>query len=197
MSSVGFFTLGLVKLEVKAQMGFFCLQMTHKKVFNSCFVFTNHIAWINLPDGQLETCSQSITGLGGKVEREEKTLLLSPFVACWKPIPPVCWRNLPAVFLVFCKRPFGSFLRRRHMQCFLFQVFYGMEVFGIRKIGLGRRSQTKEQITLVSYLHIELEPHFWCAAILSVPGTSVFLLCLVGCYVWMQPRLEVSRAKMR
>lgn len=56
------------------------------------------------------------------------------------------------------------------MQCFLFQVFYGVEIFGIRKISLGRRSQTKEQIGLVSYLHIELEPHFWCAAILSVLG---------------------------
>lgn len=77
MSSQGFFTLGWVKLEVKAQMSFFYLQRTRKKVFNGGFVLTNHIAWINLPNGQLETCPQSITGLGGKVGREEKALLLS------------------------------------------------------------------------------------------------------------------------
>lgn len=79
------------------------------------------------------------------------------------------------------------------MHCFLFQVFYGVEIFGIRKISLGRRSQTKEQIALVSYRHVELEPHFCCAAILAVPGTSVFLLCLMGCYVWTWPRLEVAK----
>lgn len=83
------------------------------------------------------------------------------------------------------------------MYCFLFQAFYGMKIFGIRRLSLGRKNETKAHTTLVSRLHIELELPCLCAGILAVPGTWVFLLSLVGCYVWMQPRLEFARAKMR
>lgn len=72
-----------------------------------------------------------------------------------------------------------------------------METFGIRRISLERENQTKDRTALVSYLHIELEPQFWCSGMLADPGTRVFLPGLVGCYVWMQPRVKVARAKMR
>lgn len=134
-------------------------------------------------------------------DRGEDSFLF-PIVVCQELIPPVCLRSLPAIFLIFYKSPFGSYLifsefPKRYMHSFLFQVFSGMEIFGIRRISLGRGSQTKDHTALVLHLHIELEPRFWCAGILPVPGSWVFLLSLAGCYVWMQPRLEVAGAKMR
>lgn len=87
------------------------------------------------------------------------------------------------------------------MHCFLFQVFYDVEVFGIRKISLGRGSQTKQQIALVSYLHIELEPHFWCAGILKFLGLqssfSVWWGVMFGCSpAWRLPEPRWDKGMM-
>lgn len=86
---------------------------------------------------------------------------------------------------MYSKSPFGTCLiilefTQEYIYCFHFHVFYGIEIFGMRWISLGRGNQTEDHTALVLCLHTESDPQSRCVGILAVPGTGVVVpsLCL-------------------